>query len=316
MPLSVSPSHRILLTSLMAGAYTILACALNPDTRCSCLPQLFLIINPSSSLSSSDATYSSSLLHIFLFHLVSAAAAELLFTILREQPRLPLSSEPINGRPRKLPHNNNSTSTSNSIAPTIKSLIFKLFHSFPATTTTTTTTTTNTTTTISHHNNHPINNHLTNTTANNYHTNRYPVDTTDNNTDSTPDTDAVIFTDRAIEQWKQLLDIIPVGMFLANYDGNVTYVNPAWSDITKMHMQDALGMGWRDIIFPADLAEPGVADYPYNMQRLSPGENLKITIRMLNHCDPSVDPVWTCIAIKRLDQVVPEPIYLGVVQNM
>ncbi len=52
------------------------------------------------------------------------------------------------------------------------------------------------------------------------------------------------------EQFRLLVNLAPVGVYLADEQGRCTYVNPKWCEMAGMSMADALGDGWRRGIHP------------------------------------------------------------------
>lgn len=50
------------------------------------------------------------------------------------------------------------------------------------------------------------------------------------------------------------LDDLPVGIFLSDRDGQCTYVNKAWVQVTGLSMDQSLGLGWFKAIHPDDMA--------------------------------------------------------------
>lgn len=52
--------------------------------------------------------------------------------------------------------------------------------------------------------------------------------------------------------WKKLTETAPVGIFLTDENGKCTYVNPMWSKLTGLSLQQALGDGWLQAIYEDD----------------------------------------------------------------
>ena len=56
------------------------------------------------------------------------------------------------------------------------------------------------------------------------------------------------------EEWMRLLlRISPVAIFRADADGNCTYANERWCDLTGYPLETALGSGWRLVVHPDDV---------------------------------------------------------------
>ena len=51
-----------------------------------------------------------------------------------------------------------------------------------------------------------------------------------------------------------LAELAPIGIFLGDADGNVTYVNPRWSIITGWSAEHGMGLNWMEGIHPDDRA--------------------------------------------------------------
>lgn len=54
--------------------------------------------------------------------------------------------------------------------------------------------------------------------------------------------------------WKSLTETSPVGIYLTDKDGNCTYVNPAWSQMTGLSLEEVQGNGWICCIHPDDVS--------------------------------------------------------------
>lgn len=52
--------------------------------------------------------------------------------------------------------------------------------------------------------------------------------------------------------YKNLTQISPVGIFRTNLDGNITYVNPRWSELTGLSFEDAKDQSWINAVHPDD----------------------------------------------------------------
>ncbi len=50
----------------------------------------------------------------------------------------------------------------------------------------------------------------------------------------------------------KLMELAPIGIFLADADGQCTYINKMWSDLSDCRLRKALGMEWIRAIHPAD----------------------------------------------------------------
>ncbi len=55
------------------------------------------------------------------------------------------------------------------------------------------------------------------------------------------------------EQYRQLVECAPAGIFHTDSDGLCTYCNPAWQNIFKLAFDDALGNGWKKRLHPDDI---------------------------------------------------------------
>ena len=51
-------------------------------------------------------------------------------------------------------------------------------------------------------------------------------------------------------RYKTLTKISPVGIFLTDADGKTIFVNPKWSEITGLELEEALGFGWHKALHP------------------------------------------------------------------
>ena len=56
----------------------------------------------------------------------------------------------------------------------------------------------------------------------------------------------------SMERFKNLANISPVGIFQTDVNGNTTYVNPKWCQISGLSFEDALGTGWLKAVHPDD----------------------------------------------------------------
>ncbi len=52
--------------------------------------------------------------------------------------------------------------------------------------------------------------------------------------------------------FRSLADCSPVGLYLADVNGNCKYVNKSWCRMAGLEPDEALGQGWREGIFPGD----------------------------------------------------------------
>lgn len=63
-------------------------------------------------------------------------------------------------------------------------------------------------------------------------------------------------TDRALSKIQHLFETLalvsPVGIFRTDADGNTTYVNPTWSELSGLSPEEGFGVGWLKIIHPED----------------------------------------------------------------
>jgi PAS domain S-box-containing protein len=56
------------------------------------------------------------------------------------------------------------------------------------------------------------------------------------------------------ESWMRLLiQTLPVAIFHADVEGNITYVNDYWSDLTGRPVTTAMGGGWKEAVHPDDV---------------------------------------------------------------
>ena len=53
-------------------------------------------------------------------------------------------------------------------------------------------------------------------------------------------------------RYRSLTEMAPVGIFHADKNGNTTYVNHKWSEITGISFTDAMGTKWIKAIHPQD----------------------------------------------------------------
>jgi PAS domain S-box-containing protein len=53
-------------------------------------------------------------------------------------------------------------------------------------------------------------------------------------------------------RYRTLAEISPVGIFRTDYQGQTTYVNPRWSEISGLEASKALGAGWLHAVHPQD----------------------------------------------------------------
>ncbi len=56
-------------------------------------------------------------------------------------------------------------------------------------------------------------------------------------------------------KYQTLTNISPVGIFHTRADGYTTFVNPKWSDISGLTMDEALGNGWMKAVHPNDIEQ-------------------------------------------------------------
>jgi PAS domain S-box-containing protein len=54
------------------------------------------------------------------------------------------------------------------------------------------------------------------------------------------------------KRYQNLTNIVPVGIFHTDIDGQTTYVNPTWCQISGMSYQEGLGNGWLNGVHPED----------------------------------------------------------------
>jgi PAS domain S-box-containing protein len=64
---------------------------------------------------------------------------------------------------------------------------------------------------------------------------------------------------RAERRLRAVMEASPLGMFLAESNGQCLYVNAAWLRIAGLTLDASLGGGWRDAVHPADRAAVAVA---------------------------------------------------------
>jgi two-component system, cell cycle sensor histidine kinase and response regulator CckA len=57
------------------------------------------------------------------------------------------------------------------------------------------------------------------------------------------------------KQFRSLSDSAPIGIFKSDSQGNCTYFNPRWEEITGFSASQGMGKGWRALIHPDDLEE-------------------------------------------------------------
>lgn len=59
----------------------------------------------------------------------------------------------------------------------------------------------------------------------------------------------------SVERFAALADLAPVGIFLADPQGNCAYVNQRWAEITGLTREEALGRGWETVLHPEERAD-------------------------------------------------------------
>lgn len=98
--------------------------------------------------------------------------------------------------------------------------------------------------------------------------------------------------ERALEEAQQenrrlqaLVELVPVGVYQTDAVGNCVYVNPRWSELAGMSLEEARGQGWVKAIHPDDLQSMNATW----SQTLKVGENYGFEARFL-HRDGKV--VW------------------------
>lgn len=88
------------------------------------------------------------------------------------------------------------------------------------------------------------------------------------------DITAAVATQRALEdseaRFRRLAEAVPVGIYRATADGNVTYVNSAWTSKIGMTVEDTLGRGWmKALAYPDDyIRQPPWQDFTPGMVRV------------------------------------------------
>ncbi|MDQ3896633.1 MAG: PAS domain-containing protein [Actinomycetota bacterium] len=93
-----------------------------------------------------------------------------------------------------------------------------------------------------------------------------------------------------------MADAVPVLIWTAGPDGGCTFVNRRWLEFTGRSLEDELGDGWTDNLYPDD-RERCVADYRAALQRRAPFE-MEYRLRradgawrwILVHGEPSTTP--------------------------
>ena len=59
------------------------------------------------------------------------------------------------------------------------------------------------------------------------------------------------------EQFRTLCDSAPIGIFRSDAEGNNTYCNPRWGEISRISASEGTGKGWQAVIHPDDREEIG-----------------------------------------------------------
>ena len=54
------------------------------------------------------------------------------------------------------------------------------------------------------------------------------------------------------EQFSQLADLAPIGIYLSDLEGNCTYANKTLLDMAGLTMDEASGIGWQSVLHPDD----------------------------------------------------------------
>ncbi len=95
------------------------------------------------------------------------------------------------------------------------------------------------------------------------------------------------------ERYQTLAKISPVGIFRTDLNGDTTYVNPKWCEISGLSPEEALGDGWLNVVHPDD-KENLVKGWQQSTQRK------KISIADYRFVRPDGATVWV------MGQAVPE----------
>lgn len=92
-------------------------------------------------------------------------------------------------------------------------------------------------------------------------------------------TDLVRAEERArasAELFRQLSDTAPLGIFLADADGQIRYTNPAWAVLSGLSVEESLGEGWTRALHPEDSARFDAARRAAAHARTPFSENVRI----------------------------------------
>ncbi len=80
-------------------------------------------------------------------------------------------------------------------------------------------------------------------------------------------------------KFQSLANISPVGIFRTDRDGDIVYVNPRWTEITGLQVEDSLGTSWSKIVLKEDLSILTEALYG----SLQTKKALKVDLRLQSH---------------------------------
>lgn len=58
-------------------------------------------------------------------------------------------------------------------------------------------------------------------------------------------------------RYRALAELSPAGLFLGDADGQCTYTNPSWQAIHGLSLSESLGLGWMQVVEPAELERLG-----------------------------------------------------------
>lgn len=92
----------------------------------------------------------------------------------------------------------------------------------------------------------------------------------------------------------RLMELAPIGFFLADEAGNCTYINKVWSELSGLRLRQALGDGWLAGVYPEDRALVEAA-----WRRFVGGsESFKLEYR---YQPPGAEISWVSAAAERID---------------
>ena len=112
------------------------------------------------------------------------------------------------------------------------------------------------------------------------------------------------------EQFRTLCDFAPIGIFKADCNGNNTYSNQQWEEISGLSAEESLGQGWRRAVHPED-REKTISAWT---ETATSGRTLELETRYLT---PQGKTVWVRVLWSPLKGRDNEIIgYVGTVEDI